>query len=306
MINYSIIIPHYNIPALLERCVNSVPVRDDLQLIVVDDCSPCASEVESTISKLRANRPIEFYSTPYGGSAGRARNIGLEHAEGKWVIFADADDFFDSGFDDILNDNIDNESDAIYLKCRSVQSDDLTKPSKRIIDDEQHFDKSHPDENELYFRTRHQVPWGKIIRKSLIEKNDIRFDETRYANDAMFSVSIGCVAGKVDLINKYFYVVTERENALCSNFFQKPGEALIRAKVALRVKKRLEEFGYSVDHDEYQVFLKILLWQKDFKGIKEIYQAADYYGITREEILNIAHGIGLRYRPIYYWLKYLS
>lgn len=39
MINYSIIIPHKNIPDLLQRCLNSIPRRTDIQIIVVDDNS---------------------------------------------------------------------------------------------------------------------------------------------------------------------------------------------------------------------------------------------------------------------------
>ena len=38
-INYSIIIPHKNSPLLLERCLESIPIRDDLQIIIVDDNS---------------------------------------------------------------------------------------------------------------------------------------------------------------------------------------------------------------------------------------------------------------------------
>ena len=37
--NYSVIIPHKNVPKLLARCVNSIPVRDDIEVIVIDDCS---------------------------------------------------------------------------------------------------------------------------------------------------------------------------------------------------------------------------------------------------------------------------
>ena len=37
--NYSIIIPHKNIPQLLKRCLDSIPQRDDVQIIVVDDNS---------------------------------------------------------------------------------------------------------------------------------------------------------------------------------------------------------------------------------------------------------------------------
>jgi glycosyltransferase involved in cell wall biosynthesis len=39
MINYSFIIPHHNSPKLLERCLNSIPQRDDIEIIVVDDNS---------------------------------------------------------------------------------------------------------------------------------------------------------------------------------------------------------------------------------------------------------------------------
>jgi glycosyltransferase involved in cell wall biosynthesis len=38
-INYTIIIPHKNIPHLLQRCLDSIPRRNDLQIIVVDDNS---------------------------------------------------------------------------------------------------------------------------------------------------------------------------------------------------------------------------------------------------------------------------
>ena len=36
---YSIIIPYKNCPALLNRCIDSIPQRDDVQIIVVDDNS---------------------------------------------------------------------------------------------------------------------------------------------------------------------------------------------------------------------------------------------------------------------------
>lgn len=37
--NYSLIIPHFNIPKLLRRLLSTVPKREDLQVIIVDDCS---------------------------------------------------------------------------------------------------------------------------------------------------------------------------------------------------------------------------------------------------------------------------
>lgn len=51
---YSIIIPHHNIPDLLQRCLSSIPQRNDLQVIVIDDKSdelyiPRLNQIEKNI-----------------------------------------------------------------------------------------------------------------------------------------------------------------------------------------------------------------------------------------------------------------
>ena len=50
--HYSIIIPHKNIPALLQRCLDSIPSREDIQIIVVDDNS---SSTEVNFTKFPGN-----------------------------------------------------------------------------------------------------------------------------------------------------------------------------------------------------------------------------------------------------------
>jgi glycosyltransferase involved in cell wall biosynthesis len=58
--NISIIVPHKNKLKLLERCLNSIPERDDIEVIIVDDNSeekyknnlPCFS---------RANTKVFFF-----------------------------------------------------------------------------------------------------------------------------------------------------------------------------------------------------------------------------------------------------
>ena len=90
---FSIIIPHKEIPDLLMRCLQSIPVSEDIQVIVVDDNSADADTYLERYPEL--SRPyLEFIRTTKGGGAGYARNVGLEHAKGKWLLFADADDFY--------------------------------------------------------------------------------------------------------------------------------------------------------------------------------------------------------------------
>lgn len=86
---YSIIIPHFNDFKSLERLLNSIPSRDDIEIIVIDDKSTDEYDLDSIKSKcifLNNETPIK--------SAGTCRNIGLKIAKGKWLLFADSDDVF--------------------------------------------------------------------------------------------------------------------------------------------------------------------------------------------------------------------
>ena len=58
IINYSIIIPHKNTPNLLQQCLDSIPYRDDIQIIVVDDNSEDKTNISdtSTFDKIQKQR----------------------------------------------------------------------------------------------------------------------------------------------------------------------------------------------------------------------------------------------------------
>ena len=119
---YSVIIPHYNSPDLLVRCLASIPEREDIQVIIVDDCSdPKKADFAHLPGRTRPY--TEIYRTPKGGSAGRARNVALEYAKGKWLLFADADDYFEKNAWDILDAYADKEADIVFFGTTSRISD---------------------------------------------------------------------------------------------------------------------------------------------------------------------------------------
>src|SRR5574344_311021 len=93
MINYTIIIPHKNTTDLLRKCIDSIPKRNDVQVIIVDDNSDADKVDFEHFPGLNEER-TEVYFTKEGKGAGYARNIGLQYAIGKWVVFVDADDYF--------------------------------------------------------------------------------------------------------------------------------------------------------------------------------------------------------------------
>lgn len=68
---YSIIIPHKDIPCLLQRCLDSIPSRDDVQIIVADDdSSPDVVDFAHFPGSDRAD--VEILFTKEGRGAGYA------------------------------------------------------------------------------------------------------------------------------------------------------------------------------------------------------------------------------------------
>lgn len=197
-INYSIIIPTRNQTDLLRRCLNSIPHRDDIQIIVVDDNSD-PRKVDFDSYPGLDDPYTEVIFTKEGKGAGYARNCGLRVAKGKWILFADSDDVF---FTRSLNYKMDfyTESgvDIVFFKVQQLFVD------TGVINRDFFYSNiiEQDDENaKLQLRYNVHNPWGKFIKRSLIDSYCIRFSECAVCNDAYFSLQSGHYAKDV-LIDK--------------------------------------------------------------------------------------------------------
>ena len=214
--NYSIIIPHYNIPTLLVRCLNSIPVREDIQVIVVDDCSPDANTFKVRFPEF--SRPyLEWYSTPKGGSAGRARNIGLQHAKGKWILFADSDDFFVPNMYELISSHVNDDADVVFFKSDSVDMVTLEPSDRHIGRNESINAYLAGTHNCVEAILKYTVVWATMYSGDLIRKNNITFEETLCGNDIMFAVKAAHLSIKPSFSEQVLYVITYRENSLHDN-----------------------------------------------------------------------------------------
>ena len=92
----SVIIPIYNAQNHLEQCVRSVMQQTlrDIEIICIDDGSTDQSpKILEQLSHEDARLIIHRVTN---GGAGKARNIGLQMAKGKYLSFLDADDFLET------------------------------------------------------------------------------------------------------------------------------------------------------------------------------------------------------------------
>lgn len=257
MINFSIIIPHYDTPQLLERCLKSIPERNDIQVIVVDDHSPGIEDYLSLYPILQ-NDNVLFITLSTSGGAGHARNVGLSKAVGKWLLFADSDDFFSDEMPTLIDEHVDSVADIVFFRKRSVLSSDISLEIPRSSWHEDIFHDYLTTGREDCMRCNFPAPWAKMIRRDMIERYNIRFDEVRYSNDYYFSVMCGCKADKILVVNKFLYVVTVRDNSLSAGFCTKPGELEIRADVCFRVQKLINESEYKLSEEPFKMYLWLL------------------------------------------------
>ena len=89
----SLILPIYNMEKFLERCVDSILAQtyDNLEIILVNDGSKDRSD-EICKKYASLDQRVIYVSQKNGGLCA-ARNAGLDHASGDYIIFIDPDDY---------------------------------------------------------------------------------------------------------------------------------------------------------------------------------------------------------------------
>ena len=244
-IQFSIIIPHKDIPSLLVRCLDSIPKREDIQVIVVDDNSN-PDIVDFAHFPEREREGLEVYFAQRSGGTGSAQNIGLEHAVGKWVMFLGADDFFTEEVGSFLDRMEDAPEDLIFFDHRSVLSDDITTSVDRSTYLSRMINNYLNGQiDEQYLRCKYIVATCKLIRRDLIEKHHIRFNETKWSNDNFFSAQVSCYADSIRVCNDVIYVMTVRNGSLTSDYCGTRKEAEIRLQEAIKSDKLYREKGLT-------------------------------------------------------------
>lgn len=297
---FSVIIPHYDIPDLLMRCLKSIPVSEDIQVIVVDDNSPDADTYLEKYPEL--SRPyLEFIRAPKNGGAGYARNIGLDYAKGKWLLFADADDFYVENLYEIITSYMGSKADVIYFKKKSVLSEDVTKPANRCNHINHLIDQYFETYDERPIRGKFNVPWAKMIRKDIVEKIGLRFDEIKYSNDIYFMASIGCYARIIEVSSEVLYNVTLRQGSLTSSFCKKKGELAIRAEVCFRVEKMFKQSGDNLEQQTpLKNYLNRMLNQDRCLFRYYFFRLSEIYPSLLTAIISLSSGMGIKFKIKFY------
>lgn len=273
--NLSIIIPHYNSLELLGKLIESIPSRDDIEILLIDDNSPNARERLQAFAEERPKQISLFYNESGKNSAGTCRNIGLDNATGKWLLFADADDYFMPGFYEKVAAYFESAFDIIWFIPTSRDLD-FDKAGNRHIRYEtlvRNYLKTGGGEEELKLRYNQKEPFSKLIRRQIVEDNGIRFDSTLVSNDVMFSMRTAYVANKISATEEIIYCVTKMQGTLTTNVNEE--RFYIRMNVFL---KRYWFLKQNMSRKEWNVL-----------GItgRTCIQLAKNYGLSKNQIRKV-------------------
>lgn len=271
----SIIIPHYNSVDLLEKLIASIPAIEEIEIIVIDDNSTEGTEQLQRLTNFRAEQITLLYNEPGCNSAGRCRNIGLAHAKGEWLLFADADDFFLPGFYEKVSAFFESENDIVYFLPTSLNIDTGEPDSRHIRYTKlvRHFLKTGEWKEEVELRYHWEVPWSKLVRRELVVKNDIHFDLTMVANDIMFSMKSARAARKIDASDEIIYCVTRKAGTLTT--------VMSKERFYVRLNVMLNKYHYlkqCLPKEEWGI---LHLWGRSY------IQLAKQYGLNSVERIRL-------------------
>ncbi|MCH5247550.1 MAG: glycosyltransferase family 2 protein [Muribaculaceae bacterium] len=274
--NYTLIIPHYNISSLLGRLLKTVPQREDMQVIVVDDCS---TKDLNKLEQLREEYPwIEWYDTGTNGGGGKARNIGLDHAKGKYVLFADADDFFLPNLNLVLDNHKDENFDICYLGVIALHEN-----SFNFWGDLNYNKILKKFKNAEDFRYKIPSPWSKLYNLDMIIKYNIKFSETIIANDIYFTTLCDYYSKKIEIDKHTIYVYVVSDNSTSHVYTVE--------KELIRLEERLKCDKFLFDHNQIKLLIKkssrgigAILKNATSIQIQELYNLGEKYNISKLEI----------------------
>lgn len=246
MLKYDIIIPHKNDPKRLQRCLDSIPLRDDLKIIVVDDNSD-PSIVDFAHFPGKERHDLEVIFDKVGGGAGHARNIALRHATADKIINADCDDFFTYCFNDVLDEYKNDDADVVFLNVCSIMegtylhSNRCAYKNKLIAG----YLYVNPEKYDLLLRYDEGSPCSKIIKKSLLDKHGIEFEEVPIHDDVKFSYLTGHYAQEIKVDERAIYCISETKTSI--SFTLNEEKYLTRMHVIGERDRFVQNLGLNLD-----------------------------------------------------------
>ncbi len=205
----SVIIPVHNTFRYLPQCLNSVLYQTlrNIEVICIDDASSDES-LEYLNYRSSLDKRLSVYHMDDNAGAGVARNIGIEHASGKYYYFLDSDDYIEHDLLETATHTAEeNASQIVVFKLRQVHATSMqTKFASwafrtQYMPDTPTFSAS--DIAPHIFNTFQTWPHNKLFLASFIRNNNISYQELFRTNDLLFVYTALAHADRITPLDKF-------------------------------------------------------------------------------------------------------
>ena len=203
----SIVVPIYNVEKYIKKCLDSLvnQTLQEIQIILVNDGS---TDESGNIAKEYASKYTNkiIYLEKENGGLSDARNFGMRYTEGEYIAFLDSDDYVENTmYEEMYNKALQENSD--YVECDFLwEYPDKVKKDKRI---------PYSNKKEMLTNVR-VVAWNKLIKREILEKNNISFPKGLRYEDIEFTYKLIPYLNKVSYVDKEFVHYVQRNNSIAN------------------------------------------------------------------------------------------
>lgn len=240
----SIIVPVYNAEKYLDKCLDSIESQKTqykVQVIIVNDGSTDATD---DILKRYYNKCDWFIIHQSNRGLSAARNVGIAHAQGKYLMFVDADDTLtDNSIENMLKAAFSNHADFVAGGHRDVLPNDCT-----VI-----YVKEYADRRVSPLGVVSGHAWAKIYDKRLF--THLQFPEGYWYEDSILAHIVFPMVQNAYTISNVVYNHMINPEGIISQSVKTPRtvESLYIVEQLLKEKKN---FGLKYTIQDYDQFLR--------------------------------------------------
>ena len=219
----SIIVPIYNVEQYLDRCIQSIlnQTYQNLEIILVDDgATDCSGAIADSYAA--KDKRIKVFHKENGGLSD-ARNYGLEHVTGDYILFIDSDDFIVNIMCERLI-TVASSNNADIVSCNYYiyrGDDDISIHTMSVQDDKRTF--TGMDMLRYYLLKTEpfdlNVVWNKIFKLDLFNGVEpVHFPKGRVQEDNFTIFRLFLNANSIVTVNEPLYYYVQRAGSIMANF----------------------------------------------------------------------------------------
>ena len=219
----SIIVPIYNVEQYVDRCIQSIlnQTYQNLEIILVDDgATDCSGVIADSYAA--KDKRIKVFHKENGGLSD-ARNYGLEHVTGDYILFVDSDDFIVNIMCERLI-TVANNNNADIVSCNYYiyrGDDDISIHTMSVQYDKRTF--TGMDMLRYYLLKTEpfdlNVVWNKIFKLDLFNGVvPVRFPKGRVQEDNFTIFMLFLNANSIVTVNEPLYYYVQRAGSIMATF----------------------------------------------------------------------------------------